>query len=293
MAQNMPPADVELDADVVTALLSTQWPGWAEQEVTPVGNGWDNFMFKVGESHVARLPRRLASVELVTNEARWLPRLAPNLPLPVPAPEFLGKPQGSYPWPWTVCPWIPGTSAAETKEFDLETTNLSLASFLRALHRPAPAEAPHNPFRSVPLVDKADQTRGRFELLASQHDLATLVPWWERALELDQGLSARVWIHGDLHPHNIVMESGRPSGVIDFSDLCGGDPSVDLAVIWMLFSPDTHQGFWDVYDSDDPDIEVRTRGWAINQCLIYLAHSADNPVMASVGQRTLAHLRSA
>jgi aminoglycoside phosphotransferase (APT) family kinase protein len=44
-----------------------------------------------------------------------------------------------------------------------------------------------------------------------------------------------IWLHGDLHPFNLVVNQGRLSAVIDFGDLCAGDPATDLAVAWMLF----------------------------------------------------------
>jgi aminoglycoside phosphotransferase (APT) family kinase protein len=43
-----------------------------------------------------------------------------------------------------------------------------------------------------------------------------------------------VWVHGDLHPANILVRRGRISGVLDFGDLTAGDPAADLSVRWML-----------------------------------------------------------
>ena len=50
------------------------------------------------------------------------------------------------------------------------------------------------------------------------------------------GRCAAVWIHGDLHPGNLLVRDGRLSGVLDFGDVTAGDPATDLSVGWMLLS---------------------------------------------------------
>ncbi|MGI5439901.1 phosphotransferase [Streptomyces shenzhenensis] len=42
-----------------------------------------------------------------------------------------------------------------------------------------------------------------------------------------------LWLHGDLHPAILTVD-GAFCDVIDFGDLCAGDPACDLAASWVL-----------------------------------------------------------
>jgi aminoglycoside phosphotransferase (APT) family kinase protein len=101
-----------------------------------------------------------------------------------------------------------------------------------------------------------------------------------------------VWLHGDFHPANILIHRGRISGVIDFGDVTSGDPATDLSVAWMLLPPECHGAFRAAYRSasgypGSDDTWARARGWALALSLAILAHSADNPLMAEIGHRTM------
>jgi aminoglycoside phosphotransferase (APT) family kinase protein len=102
-----------------------------------------------------------------------------------------------------------------------------------------------------------------------------------------------VWLHGDLHPANILVEGGRLSGVIDWGDINAGDPACDLSVAWMMLAPAGHGPFRAAYGDAGGRAELealwrRARGWALHLALAYLAHSADNPQLHRIGRRTLA-----
>lgn len=285
---NMPAAEVEVTVATMRGLLGSQRPDLADRDVSPLSFGWDNVSFRVGPDLVARLPRRTVAVELLGNEARWLPGLAPELPLPIPAPVYVGEPDEGYPWPWTLVPFIPGETPAEAETFDQEGCAVQLAGFLRALHRPAPEGAPANPYRGTPLVDRAPSVRERLESLGELVDRPSLEEVWSRALAAPDFPGPPRWLHGDLHPMNLLVVDGSLSGVIDFGDLTAGDPATDLAVAWMLFDDRQRAVFRSSYGGGDDDIWVRSIGWALSLGLAYLAHSADNPAMARIGQRTLA-----
>lgn len=96
-----------------------------------------------------------------------------------------------------------------------------------------------------------------------------------------------MWLHGDLHPANLLVCEGELAAVIDFGDLCGGDPATDLAIAWMLFDEPGRVGFFEAYDGADAATVMRARGWALALSLVYLASSADNAVMRAIGERTL------
>ena len=104
-----------------------------------------------------------------------------------------------------------------------------------------------------------------------------------------------MWLHGDLHPANILVNDGQVSGVIDFGDITAGDPASDLSVAWMLLPPGCHASFWSAYQAaggamaEPTRLRTRARGWALNFAIVFLADSEDNPVLLEVGRRTLQH----
>jgi aminoglycoside phosphotransferase (APT) family kinase protein len=285
----MPPAEVEVSADLVRRLLADQHPDLARLPVEFLANGWDNELYRVGDGLVARLPRRALGAQIIKNEQRWLPGLAPRLPLPIPRPERTGIPACGYPWSWSVVPYLPGVPAAASS-FDPAAAAAAVGGFLGALHAPAPADAPANPFRGVPLAERASTFAANLALLTAQVDRDAVLRAWVAALTAPGYDGPPVWLHGDLHPANILVNDGQVSGVIDFGDITAGDPASDLSVAWMLLPPDCHAIFWSAYGPPGGQadaLRARARGWALNLAVVFLAHSEDNPVLRRVGRRTL------
>lgn len=282
----MPAADIEVDVGLVRLLLDAQRPDLARLEIRPLAFGWDNFSFRIGDDHVARLPRRAIAAGLIENEARWLPELAPDLPLPVPTPEFVGEPMDRYPWRWLITPFIPGQPAGEVTAFDVARCSEQIGDFLKQLHQVAPSEAPANPYRGGPLTDRDAATRQRLDAVADRRARGRLARLWAEALSADLFEGSPVWIHGDLHPQNLLVADRVLAGVIDFGDITAGDPATDLAVAWSLAS-DFQDRFWEAYGPSGDSLRLRARGWAISLGLAYVASSADNPSMERIGETTL------
>ena len=287
----MPAADVEVSADLVRRLLADQHPDLARLPVEFLANGWDNELYRVGDGLVARLPRRALGAQIITNEQRWLPGLAPRLPLPIPCPERTGVPACGYPYSWSVVPYLPGVPAAQASSLDPAAAAAAVGGFLGALHVPAPADAPANPFRGVPLTARASTFAANLALIGGQVDRDAVLRAWVAALTAPGYDGPPVWLHGDLHPANILVNDGQVSGVIDFGDITAGDPASDLSVAWMLLPPGFHAGFWSAYQAAGGQagdaVRARARGWALNLAVVFLAHSEDNPVIRQVGRRTL------
>jgi aminoglycoside phosphotransferase (APT) family kinase protein len=288
----MPRAEVLVDEALARRLLREQQPALAERPVRLVANGWDNAVFAVGEELLARFPRRAASVASVTNEQRWLPVLAPRLPLPVPSPVYAGVPGSGYPWPWSVVAFFPGQVAALAEPSDPTAAARALAWFLACLHRPAPSDAPANPHRGGALHRRGANFHENLSVIGPGATRSRLLETWADAVAAPVFRGPPVWLHGDLHPANIVVDSDKVSAIIDFGDLTSGDPATDLAVPWMMLPPTAHRTFWDTYLADarypvDEHLMRRARGWAASLGLVFCAHSADNPLMAAVGRRTI------
>ena len=193
-------------------------------------------------------------------------------------------------------PYLPGVPAAQASSFDRAAAAAAVGGFLGALHVPAPADAPANPFRGVPLAERAGTFAANLALLTSQAELDR-TSWdavrrgWDAALAAPRYGGPPVWLHGDLHPANILVNDGQVSGIIDFGDITAGDPASDLSVAWMLLPLDWHASFWSAYQAAggrvDDALRVRASGWALNLAIVFLAHSEDNPVLRNVGRGTL------
>jgi aminoglycoside phosphotransferase (APT) family kinase protein len=286
-----PPAEVTIDPSLVQALIQEQHRDLAHLALNDIGEGWDNRLIRLGDDLVVRLPRRAISAGLIEQEQRWLPRLSPKLPLPVPVPRRIGRPGCGFPWPWSITPWFSGRSALLSPPQDLSTAAVALGQFLRALHHPAPREAPHNPWRSVPLAARTTVLGNHLQQLEGLVDRAAVLELWERALSAPPWSGPLLWIHGDFHPGNLLVSDGRLSAVIDFGDLAAGDPATDLSVVWMLLPPSTRSIFRESvraeFDPVDDHTLMRARGWALALGLAYLVRSQDDEPMGALGLATI------
>ncbi len=289
-APSTPPAEVEIDEPLMRSLLHRQHPDLAGLEIVPIDAGWDNVMARLGDDLALRLPRRAVADANVRVEQRWLPELAPRLPLPVPIPVRLGSPTGDYPFAWSVVPWFEGQTANLEAPAAEEAT--VLASFLRALHRPAPEDAPKNPHRDGHLRTKQEQTETRMrDLEALGEPLADdLLALWHRALACPIDTD-RCWIAGDLHARNVLVRGGRLAAILDWGDLCAGDRACDLASVWALFDSAAARGAaLEAYDATAATI-LRAQGWALFFGVILLQTGlVDFPPHQGMGRATLARL---
>ncbi|WP_327280314.1 aminoglycoside phosphotransferase family protein [Streptomyces sp. NBC_01205] len=253
-----------VDEPLVRALLREQHPELAELSLHRVPGGWDNELWRLGDELAVRLPLTPRAPELLRKEQRWLPLLAPGLPLPVPVPVRTGAPSRRFPRPWSVAMWVPGEPADRAGIGHGHEAADALALFLRALHRNAPADAPVSGNRGVALGALAPEFDEKFaaaEVSGSLGDGVRAV--WDEAVAAPQWRGAPVWIHGDLHPANVVVSDGSLSGVIDFGELCAGDPATDLAAAWVLLPGDAAARFLDAYADADEAMVRRARGWAV------------------------------
>src|SRR5262245_9299600 len=288
VSNNMPAAEVDIDVELVRGLLADQHPDLVSLPLVEVANGWDNVIYRLGDDLTVRIPRRAMAAPLIENELRWLPALAPRLPLVIPAPVRAGRPGRGYPWSWAVTPWFDGDVAARTPPDDFEAAAAALGAFVRALNQPAPADAPPNVYRGTPLSARDKPTRDRIEMLGSAIDQDAVTASWEQSLAAPRWAGPPLWLHGDLHPANLIVSDGRLVAVIDFGDICGGDPATDLAAAWLSLPLAAHDTFRRAAGEHDDDTWLRARGWALYHALAVLQSGADNALMTGIGRSTLA-----
>lgn len=283
-----PEAEVDIDAALVRALLAEQHADLAGLPLRALDAGWDNSLWRLGDDLVVRLPRRAAAVPLAVNEQRWLPSLAAALPLPVPAPARVGVPSDRFAWPWSIVPWIEGEPGDRAVLVAPDLSAARLGAFLAALHRPAPADAPVNAFRGVPVAERSAGFADRLAGLAAEVDADALRTVWRAACEAPAHAGPPVWLHGDLHPANVVVHHGRLAGVVDFGDVTAGDPATDVAAAWMLLPVASFAAFGAAYGGVAAALAARARGWAALFGLLLLGIGrADKPTYEAVARGTL------
>jgi aminoglycoside phosphotransferase (APT) family kinase protein len=291
-------ADVAIDAELAKALIADQFPQVRPVEVQAFATGWDNAAFLVDGTWVFRFPRRKIAVACLENETRSLPGLAPVLPLLVPVPAFVGRPDRGYPYPFAGYLRLPGTTGCEVDiDGQAERVADDLGAFLRALHNArVPDDAP---------VDTLARTdlRGRAGLMTSR--LAEL----DRHGELDAQLYADdvwqlakapaytgppCWVHGDLYARHVLFgDDGLPSGVIDWGDVHVGDPALDLSIARSFLPPSARPVFKAAYGPIDEGTWQRAGFRALHYGIALVLYGLDKGDLAieRVGRKALSWYR--
>ena len=259
--------EADIDVGLVRHLLRGQFPGWAGLPVERLASGGTvNAVYRLGDTLSVRLPLMAGGAEDLAREARWLPRLAPVLPVAIPAVVAIGRPAEGYPWAWAVHRWIDG-----------DLRNVSLDDGPRA-------------YRGVPLATVDAQTRTAIETLSrigEPFDADQTTAVWDDALAAAPWTKSPCWVHSDLMPSNLLVNGGRLTGVIDFATIGVGDPACDLVPAWNLLPAPAREIFRDATGSDEATW-ARGRGWALSMALIQLPYYRDtNPVISANARHVL------
>lgn len=273
------------DEALVRRLIAEQLPHWAQLPIRRLPSGGTvNAMYRLGDALVVRLPLRASGAEDVRWEREVLPRLAPQLPVPIPELAGAGEPGAGYPWPWSVYAWLPGTLPEESALREPAPLARDLAAFVAAMRTVSPPDAPQA-HRGGPLSTQDTETRAALDRLRALPeegvDCDALTALWDDALRTPEWAGAPVWLHADLMPGNLLLDGdGRLGAVIDFGCAGVGDPACDLFPAWNLLPPDARQIFRQLLDVDDATW-VRGRARTLSQAVIALPHYRDtNPAMA-------------
>ena len=268
----------DVDVPLVQRLVAAQFPQWAALPIRAVDNdGWDNWTFRLGDRMKVRLPSAIGYSEQAEKEARWLPKLAPKLPLPVPVPVGIGQPAKDYPCAWSIYEWLEGEPTTRQGVNDPVQFGWDLAKFLVALQRIDPVGGPapgqHNFFRGAqPMVIYGDEARRSVDKLADIID----VPAAHEVLDAAEAavITGRpVWIHGDIAVGNLLVHEGRLGAVIDFGGCAVGDPACDLVIAWVFLEGAGRDAFRLSVPADDA-MWARARGWAVWKAALVLANDA-------------------
>ena len=284
-----PAPEIDIDEPLVRQLLHDQAPELADLDLSPLGRGWDNTNWRLGNDLIVRVPHREVAAVLIDHEQRVLPELALRFAVAIPVPSVAGQPStaAGFPWPWSVVPWIEGNEAALDTAADNAATAQMLGQFFAQLHTEAPDDAPTNPYRGHALSAFAETFNHRLDLAADRVDAAAARKLFDAAVAAPL-TTEQVWLHGDLHTRNIVTNAGALVGVIDWGDVCSGDRATDLAGAFML-TPTNLATVFEHAGADEASWE-RARGWATHFAIMYLTFSDDAAVQRQIGERLLGNL---
>lgn len=295
-----PAAELTMDAELIRTLIAEQAPDLGVSESTPIAHaadGWDCSVWRLGTDLAVRLPRRAASASLVLHEQTVLRAIADRLKgtgVGVPAPVLSGRPAHGYPWSWSIVPWFDGVPGLQIPRGKRAEWAPGLARALDAIHVDAAPGFPVNPVRGVPLAARADAIAARLASLRSRRpagELDAVARAWDAALAAPTWDRSPVWIHGDLHPGNLIVDPTGLVAIIDFGDVTAGDPAYDLSAAWTVFDPEGRAAFTaTISDRYDGATWVRARGWAGAVALLLLDQSDDNPDYAGLGAEISAQL---
>lgn len=265
---------VSIDLPLVRQLVAAQFSQWADLPITPaVPQGWDNTTFRLGAHMSVRLPSAIGYTPQIEKEHRWLPKLAPHLPLPIPIPLAKGNPGEGYPFNWSIYRWLEGDAASLERIDDLGEFATTLALFLVALQQIDPTDGPppglHSAYRGGPLTTYDAETRSAIVALEDEIDTEAATEVWETALSATWH-GPPVWFHGDVAVGNLLVKDGRLSAVIDFGCSGVGDPACDLVIAWTFLLRESRKAFRSALPVDGATW-ARGRGWALWKALIKLA----------------------
>jgi len=282
-------ADIEVDADRARRLIEARFGELRGVPIRPLATGWDNAVFVADDRWAFRFPRRAIAVPGVEREIEALPRLASHLPLPIPEPAWVGGPADDYPWPWFGAPLLPGVELADAGLADDDRVDLArdLGAFLRVLHDPSLARLvgtplPVDPNRRADMGLRVPVTRRRIaglELSGAWTPTPAVLALLDDAAGLPVPPRTSV-LHGDLHVRHVLVEGGRTSGIIDWGDVCLGDPSVDLSIGYAAFEPPVRDAFQAAYGPIDRLTELRARVVATFLSAALLAYAVDQGLEA-------------
>ena len=267
--------EIEIDLPLVRALVDRAFPDLAGRPLRALHtSGSSNALFRLGDDLLVRLPRQPGGAEAITKEARWLPHVAPALPVTVPEIVAVAGPDLAYPERWSVVRWLDGqTPTVPAGPDEVGGLARDLAEVVGSLGElTVPVDALEDPalrsYRGEPLTAMDAATRAYLaecrKLPGLDLDIDACLHIWEAAMALtgaDQVVSPR-WLHGDLLAENLLVHEGELVAVLDFGVLAVGDPTVDLVVAWELLDPPGRDLFRCLLGVDEATW-LRGRAWAL------------------------------
>ncbi len=279
--------EADINLNLVQHLLETQFPQWVDLPIFLLSaGGTENVLYRLGDTFLVRLPRIDWAVAPLEKDIKWLPFVAPHLPIKIPELLTRGVPSEAYPFPWGIYAWLEGQDLFNAPLENQEALALDLVNLIQALQRiPIPANPP--PARGKPFADEDAGVRENLALLPAKFQPDVLEQIWQKVLLAPAWKGTPVWSHGDLHGANLLCHQGRLSAVLDFGALGVGDPIFDYASAWMLLDQPARGIFRDALELDDATW-LRSAGVALRfAAFAYPYYMNTNPVLTGIASHSI------
>ncbi|MFN3866610.1 MAG: phosphotransferase [Demequina sp.] len=280
------------------ALLASQHPDLAHLPLGARHDGWDMAMFRLGDDLAVRMPRTSTAVESLEAESTLAARLSEAWTFPFPRVLRRGEPGQGFPWPWSVVAWLEGDIAAEVPLH--AGAGEPVGAALAQIHQPAPPDARFNSEQSVPIRAREPATLEFLAALArsagpngERLNSALAHEMWSAAAHAPAPEpDDTVWSHADLHGFNVLSDGGRFAGIIDWADIAGCDPAVDLGFLFTFMPAAGVSRAWSRYASvtgrAGDALWARARGIGLSKCADLARW--DRPKVSATGWRGLVAL---
>jgi aminoglycoside phosphotransferase (APT) family kinase protein len=289
----MPDEILQIDETLIRHAIEEVDTALACLPLEPLAHhGTETALYRLGQRLLVRFPRIRSAMAGFAAETRWLPHLAPHLPLAVPTIVSQGHLPTDPPVPWCVQDWIDGVDATAAPDPDLDAMADRLAACLRALRSvPVPPKPPIGA-RGGALAPQDAAFRAARSAAAARglEGLGPAIAAWERGLAAEPWTGPPVWLHGDLVPGNLILSEGHLTALIDWAFVTVGDPAYDLIPAWFLFEGTSRARFLEALAPDAATIS-RARARVAWQCVMALPHYLDtNPAMVRLARGGIARL---
>lgn len=292
-------AEQTIEPPLALELIQEQFSELRAENIRLLGAGWDNTAFIVNEDLIFRFPRREIALPLLETEWSLLPKLAPQLPVRIPVPQWKGASTSKFPWPFIGYRMLPGFTACYANLSEQERRDLAapIARFLKLLHAIPGSSIAHCP---IPNDNKAridgvlltQKIRKNFEEL-SLLGLLPNIRELENTIEKSQNFRApsiSTIVHGDFYVRHILLdEHHRLAGVIDWGDVHLGDPAIDLAIAHSFLPPDSHKFFIETYGTVSAETWclAKLRAICSSTYILLFGHHSGDPNLVREGLRSL------
>jgi len=292
--------EIDIDEDLVRSLLASLTPAYDGLALSRLAStGSSNALFRLGDDLLVRVPRQPGGSSTIEKEQRWLPYVAPVIPVDVPEVVVVGEPTIGYAEKWSIVRFLEGTAPTlpqdgEPPRHDLARDLAAVVNGLRGLEvaPDALADPALHWYRGDPLVDLDGDMRRMLdecrEIDGLHLDVDAAERGWDDAIALPaaHGVGEIGWYHGDLLAENLLAREGRLVAVLDFGALSVGNPAVDLAGAWELLDPAARITFREAVGVDEEEWAL-ARGWSLALAIMalpYYWHSMPSRCVSRLAQ---------
>lgn len=278
MSEGVP---IYVSDDMARALIDTQFPWLADDELGRRYTLKDQFAIRIGDDYGAIFPRYKKDDYLYARVAPLIRAHSASWNFPSSHPIATGMPGAGYPYHWVLVEW---RSASTAGFVPLDAASAApLGAAVREIHTPCRADAPVNPRTGMGLPALRDefmalvrfaQNVGAPENRVLDADATQAV--FEAGASTD-GPGTLTWTHGRLEPRAVLSDRGTFFGILLWHNYGAGDPAADLGYGANLLTLKMRDDFWAGYGGVDTATATRASAYQAYAALKYI--KTDDPFL--------------